>query len=154
MQKDASDRNTIAVFKWKGRLPADEEIGADPATRFSEDYGEQWAYQACEPVAIAVLGSIRDLGHNADVDTPYFGEHAWHFNMELDDQCCSIMVQWIPGDDSVDSFAVEPSLRQGCIASMVRPQPPRLHTGPVRAALQRALEACPQIDNLKWVREI
>ena len=87
--------NTVAVFRWKGRLPSDEEVGADPATRYSGDFGEQWVYQACQPVAVAVLEAIRTLGHATDVDTPYFGEHGWHFTVTLGQENYWIMVLWI-----------------------------------------------------------
>jgi hypothetical protein len=36
--------NTVAIFTWKGKLPSDEEVGANPTSRYSADSGEQWAY--------------------------------------------------------------------------------------------------------------
>ena len=116
--------NTIAVFRWTDKLPSNEEVGADPATRYSGDFGEQWAYQACLPVATAVLQAVRKLGHKTDVETPYNGEGGWHFTVDLDEKCYAVMVLWIPKGEQNDYFAVQPSLRRGCLASLFLPRPP------------------------------
>lgn len=146
--------NTIAVFRWTEPLPSDEQVGADPATRYSKDFGEQWAYQACQPVAIAVLRAVRNLGHKTGGDSPNFGEHDWHFSVELEDQRYSIAVQWIPKGDRSDYFAVQPTLLRGCLASLVLPRPPDSSLRPICDVLQEALMRHPQIADLEWVSEI
>jgi hypothetical protein len=146
--------NTVAILKWKDKLPSDQEVGANPATRYSRDFGEQWAYQACQPVATAVLQAVRNLGHKAGVEPPYFGDHAWHFSVELEDQGYSIMVMWIPKGDRNDYFAVRPSLLRGCLASLLLPRPPESSLRPVCAVLQDALVGHPQVAELEWVREV
>ena len=146
--------NTVAVFRWKGRLPSDEEVGADPATRYSGDFGEQWVYQACQPVAVAVLEAIRTLGHATDVDTPYFGEHGWHFTVTLGQETYWIMVLWILRGNKNDYFAVQPSLRRGCIASLFLPRPKESALLPVCEVLQDALATDRQIADLEWEDEV
>lgn len=151
--KGCSYVNTVAVFTWRGQLPSDEEVGADPATRYSRDFGEQWAYQACRPVAIALLEAVRNLGHRTD-DVPYFGEHGWHFNVELERKNYSMMVLWVARGSRNDCFAVQPSLRQGCIPTLFLPQPRETALGPACAALQAALTAHRQIADVEWVEKI
>lgn len=146
--------NTVAVFTWKGKLPSEEEVGADPATRYSADYGEQWAYQACQPVAIAILEAVRSLGPETDVDTPYFGENGWHFTLALGQQSYALMVLWAGRGDRDDSFAVQPSVRRGCLANLFLPRPAESALGPVCAVLQQALAAHPQIADVEWVNEL
>jgi hypothetical protein len=146
--------NTIAVFKWISKLPADEEVGADPATYYSGDFGEQWAYQSCLPVATAVLRAVRNLGYKTNVEAPYYGEGGWHFTLNLDQKCYSIMVLWIPNGDSNDYFAAQPSLVRGCLASLFFSRPRQSSLQPVCAVLQDALATHSQITDLEWVREI
>jgi len=45
-------------FSWNEPLPSDEQLGVDPATHYSNDYGEQWNYQATLPVAVAVREAV------------------------------------------------------------------------------------------------
>lgn len=145
--------DTIAVFRWKDKLPTDEEVGADPATRYSGDFGEQWAYQSCLPVASAVLQAVRNLGHKTDVETPYNGEGGWHFTVEIDQKRYWIMVLWSPKGDRSDYFAVQPSLQRGCLASLLLPRPPESSLRPVCGVLQEALAGHTQMADLEWVSE-
>jgi hypothetical protein len=145
--------NTVAVFRWKDKLPSDEEVGADPATRYSKDFGEQWAYQSCLPVANAVLQAVRNLGHKTDVEAPYNGEGGWHFTIEIDQKRYSIMVLWIPKGDRRDYFAVQPSLLRGCLASLFLARPPESSLRPVCDVLQDALGRHPQMADLEWGSE-
>jgi hypothetical protein len=146
--------NTVAVFRWTDKLPSDEEVEADPATQFSADFGEQWAYLACLPVATAVLHVVRDLGHKTDVETPYFGEHDWNFGVEIENKWYSIIVTWIPRGDRNDYFAAMPSLRRGCFASVFFPRVPESCLRPACALLQEALAAHPLVADLEWVGQI
>ena len=146
--------NTIAVFRWTDKLPSDGEVGADPVTRYSGDSGEQWVYQACLPVATAVLQAVRKLGHKTDVETPYNGEGGWHFTVDLDEKCYAVMVLWIPKGERNDYFAVQPSLLRGCLASIFLPRPPEDSLAPVCTVLQDALVGHRHVANLEWVREI
>ncbi len=146
--------NTVAVFTWKDKLPSDEEVGADLATPYSADFGEQWAYQACLPVATSVLQAIRNRGHKTDVDTPYFGDNGWHFSVELDHKSYSIMVLWVAKGDRNGCFAVQPALQRGYVANLFLPRPQETALRPVCAVLQEALAAHPKIVDLEWVREI
>lgn len=111
--------NSVAVFAWRGHLPEDEEVGADPLTRYSADFGEQWAYQATQPVALALVESLRSRGHT--VDTPGFDETLWYFSVTLDAQEYDVTVQWIPHGDRRDYFAVEPAIPRGCLAALFLP---------------------------------
>src|SRR5262249_31314512 len=144
----------VAVVRWMGKLPSDEEVGADPATRSSGDFGEQWAYQSCLPVATTALEAVRNLGHKTNVETPYNGEGGWHFTVDLDDKCYSIMVLWIPKGDKNEYFAVQPSLRRGCLASLFLPRPPESSLQRVCDVLQDALARITLVAELEWVREI
>ena len=146
--------NTIAVFRWTDELPSDEEVGADASTRYSGDFGEQWAYQSCLPVATAVLRAVQKLGHKTDVETPYRGEGGWHFAVDLDKNRYSVMVSWIPKGEQNDYFAVQPSLRRGFLASLFLPRPPEDSLTPVCTLLKEALARHPLVANLEWVCEI
>jgi hypothetical protein len=146
--------NTIVVFRWTDKLPSDEEVGADSTTRYSADFGEQWAYQACLPVATSVLQAVRRLGHKTDVETPYFGEYDWNFSVELDDKWYSIIVFWIPKGNRNDYFAAQPSLPRGCFASVFLPRVPESSLRPACTVLQEALAAHPLVADLEWVHEI
>jgi hypothetical protein len=143
----------IAVFAWKGHLPSDDEVGGDPATRYSRDFGEQWAYQACQPVAIAVMEAVRQLGHQTDAGAPYYGDNGWHFGGRVADKDYSIMVLWVPRGSRNDFFAVQPCLRRGCMAGLLLPRAPESALLPVREALQGALGAHPLVAELEWVSE-
>jgi hypothetical protein len=145
--------NSVAVIKWKGGLPSDDKVGADPATRYSADFGEQWAYQACQPVAFAVLEAIRALGHKTDVVTPYFGENCWHFALQFPQQSFSVTVQWVSGDKEKDLFAIQFSVRRGCIASLFLPHPEENLLRPVCEILREALAGHPRVAAIEWVEK-
>ncbi|HZZ82738.1 MAG TPA: hypothetical protein VFE62_29840 [Gemmataceae bacterium] len=144
--------NTVAIFRWTGTLPTDEEV-AEPAIRYSRDFGEQWAYQAGLPVASSLLESVRHLGHETD-DRPYYGDGAWHFTIDLEEGSFSVTVLWIPKGENNDYFAVQPSLRRGCLASLFVPPPPEAALRPICSVLQTALADLSPIEELEWVREI
>jgi hypothetical protein len=147
--------NNVAVFTWKGHLPSDEEVGADPRTRYSADFGEQWEYQVCQPVAVAVMTAIRDLGHATEFDDPIFGEHAWNFAICLDGRKYDVCVQWVGyGDRDDSSFAVEPALRRGCLATLFGPRPKPSGALPARTVLHAALSAHPLVADLVWVESV
>jgi hypothetical protein len=145
---------SVAVFTWKGPLPSDDEVGADPATRYSGDYGEQWAYQACQPVGVAILEAVRRLGYKTDVERPYFGEHGWHFAVQVGPQSYSVMVQWVARGSRHDEFAVQASVVRGCLAGLLLPRPAETALRPVCAILQQALRSEPQVADIEWVNDI
>jgi hypothetical protein len=146
--------NRVAIFRWKDKLPSDEEVEADPANRYSVDFGEQWAYQACQPVAAAVLQAIRNRGHKTDGESPYFGESGWHFSVDVEQKRYSVMVLWIPMEDRNDYFAAQPRLLRGCLASFFLPQPPDSCLRLVCCVLQEALADMALVADVEWVREI
>src|SRR5687767_2885515 len=51
----------------------DKGAGADPQQRYSSDFGEQWAYQAAEPVAKAILNAVSKTGGAMVVVSPLRG---------------------------------------------------------------------------------
>jgi hypothetical protein len=142
-----------AVFTWKGCLPPDEAVGADAATRYSGDYGEQWAYQATEPVAVAVLAAVRKLGHATDVSAPYFGEHAWHFDLRLSGRNYPVAVQWVGRRGRDDSFAAVVSVRRGWFVNLLSRPPDQSAEEPGQAILHAALSVCAEIMDLEWVND-
>jgi hypothetical protein len=96
-------------FTWNEQLPSDEEVGADPATRYSEDYGEQWNYQATQPVAKAVQDSIANVAGITGLGELYFGEHAWNFDANLGSRQYRFEVYWVPEADGKNAFCARPS---------------------------------------------
>jgi hypothetical protein len=143
-----------AVFAWTGPLPADEDVGADSATRYSGDFGEQWAYEACTVVGTAVLESIRELRRATNVGAPYFGDQSMHFSVELDGQEYSLIVMWIPHGNRDNFFAVQPWIRRGCLASLFLARPRDSELIPVRELLRAALDSHPCVGELEWVGDV
>jgi hypothetical protein len=146
--------NSVAVFTWNGHLPNDDEVGADSESFYSNDFGEQWAYQACQPVALALLRAFRKRGLATDTDSPYYGEQGWHFVVRLESQSFSIMTLWIPRGDRNDAFAVQSTLCRSWLASLVLPRPDDTVLRPVYTVLNDLLKAHPQIADLEWVDKI
>ena len=144
----------IAVFTWKGPLPSDEEVGADPATCYSADFGEQWAYQACLPVAVAVMEAFRSLGYAIDNDMPYFDEHGWLFKFDAEPKTYSMMVSWIPRGNRNDGFAAQLSIRRGCIAAIFGRRQNESDLRPGVTALGKALDHNALIADVEWVDKI
>jgi hypothetical protein len=144
----------VAIFTWKGHPPSDEEVGADSATRYSRDFGEQWEYQECQPVAVAVMEAIRTLGYETDVEAPYFAEHGWHFAVRLGQDNYSIRVQWVARGNKNDAFAVQPSMSKGCLSGFLLSAAPESALRPVREVVHVALSAHPLVAELEWVNEL
>lgn len=114
-------------FTWNDHLPNDEEVGADPATRYSAEFGEQWNYQATHPVAKAVRDSIARLAGVTDLSEIYIGEHAWCFDATVGAHKYRVFVFWASDADGQHAFCVQPLLRRGCLASLfLAPQPDSL----------------------------
>ncbi len=149
-----STLKSIAVFTWRGHLPSDEEIDADPATRISADYGEQWANQAGQPVVTALLEAIRNLGHAVDAKSLCFDGHAWYFRTVLDGKSYSVLVQWIYREERRDAFMAQVFLLRGCIACLFRRRNRELELEPACKVLNDALGAQPMVADMEWVSEI
>lgn len=146
--------NSVAIFSWKGPLPSDAGVGADPATRYSGDFGEQWLYQATKPVALAVFEAVRSREHRTTTDRPFFAEHFWTFDFRLDRHLYAINVFWIPQGNRHDVFAMEPSVARGCLVSLFGRRPPESALRPVCDVLDEALRAHPLVAELRWVQEV
>jgi len=149
-----SNAELIATFTWMGRLPADEEIGVDPTTRYSADFGEQWAYQAGQPVATAVLQAIRNLGAVVNTKSLQFDEHAWNFTFVLDRRSYLVFVQWIGREGRNNSFAMQAFFHEGCIASLFRSHKRDHELGAACELIRKALKSHPLVTDLEWVSEI
>lgn len=145
---------TIAVFNWKRHLPNDDEVQADPQTCYSNDFGEQWAYQACQPIAVSLLEAFHKRGFATNTDTPYFGEHAWNFTVRLGPQDYSILIMWVPRGLGYDGFAVQPTMRRGCLPSLLFSHPDESVLQPICALLRDVLESHSQVANLEWVDDV
>ncbi len=148
------DDGVNAVFAWTGPLPADEDVGSDLATRYSDDFGEQWAGQACTVVGSAILESIRELRLATNVGAPYFGEHSLHFNVELEGREYLLNVMWIPRGNRDNFFAVQPRIPRGCLASLFLARPRDSELIPVRALLRATLDSHPYVSELAWVSDV
>ena len=134
-------------FRWNGSLPTDDQVGADPATYYSGDYGEQWAYQACQPVAAMVLEAIRVL--RFETGEPDFVVSGWRFVVWIDGQPFWVMVQWVGPER--ETFNLDASIQRGCIASLFLKRPDEAALSPIRKLLWQALSKHPQIHDLSWV---
>ncbi len=138
----------VGRFKWNGRLPTDAEVGADLSTRYSADFGEQWAYQACQPVALAVFEGVRAIGVQLESEAPEFDEHHWFFGVILQGQNYCVRVQWDGMDDEGDGFEIEVTPRRSLIRSLFRE--PRCNFHAIRRALDGATRLVPDVQNLQW----
>lgn len=144
----------LATFRWLGRLPTDEEVGADPATRYSEDFGYQWQYQATLPVVTAVWEAFQKLGHKTDSQPPYFSNHGWYFGLELDGKRFSILVQWIPKRQRTenDYFAAQPFSHSG-LSFFISDWQPAAKLRKASVVLEQTLIGCPLVADFAWVDE-
>src|SRR5437870_2461843 len=77
-----------------GGLPTEEEL-ANPAARYSKDYGEQWAYQACKPVAISIFEAVQNARIVMRDAAPIFDETNWSFTIQFGEQEYRINVSWV-----------------------------------------------------------
>jgi hypothetical protein len=145
--------DNVAVFTWRGELPSDDEIGADPATRYSNDFGEQWAYQAAQPVANQILRSIRQLGYATDGDTADFNELYWYFVVKIGQFDYCIIVQCVPRVDRNDSFAIEPSRQRGCLAALFFPRRTDSTLSAAKELINRVLRSHPLVADVSWTED-
>jgi len=134
---------TVAVFKWNGESPCNEE-----------DDAERLTMELARPAAEALLATLRERGYQTNVDIPYDGEGGWHFTVDVDSQTFSIFVMWTGiGEREEDYFAIQPSLSRGCLGTLFTPTPPDYKLEPVCRALDQALTAMPLITHLQWLTD-
>jgi hypothetical protein len=141
----------LATFRWLGNLPADEEVGADPATRYSGDFGEQWHYQATLPVANSIREAFRQLGYPTNSQPPYFAENGWYFGVEVNQTWYDVVVEWIakPGSQRNDYFAAQAFQRSGLISQLFR-QRSRFQ---LRVILEQLLTSHPLVCDFEFIDE-
>lgn len=146
-----SAMKTVVIFKWKGKLPTDEEVGADENTVLSDDFGEQFAYRACKPVAESLLKSVRESGYTTHGDTLWEGELGWSFSIIHEGKSYEIFTMWA-GIEDQDYFVIQPSLEGGCLFFWL-PRPSETALEPVFRILAEALSVNPLVTGIQWLTE-
>jgi hypothetical protein len=140
-----------AFFSWLGSLPKDSEVGADPNTRYSADFGEQWAYQACQPVVETVRSVVQGQPDFSELSEPYFGEHGWHFDVSVEKQTFSIRVAWIADGNSENRFELVVTPRTGCLGLFCPRR--KWHDSdflPITELITAVLTVHPLITDFRW----
>jgi len=97
-------RTVYGTFYWTGDLPDDEAVGLPPATKVSDDFGEQWQYQATEPVANSVYLSALETRIASADKKPCPDDHGWYIEFVTNDRTCDLLLQWVPDGDRRDCF--------------------------------------------------
>ena len=134
---------SVAVFKWKGELPNDDE--SDP---------EQLTTDFARPAAETLFAELRKQGYLSNVKTPYSGEGGWHFTINVDVQSYSVFTMWTGiGKQDEDYFAIQSYLRRGCLGALLAPRQPDENLEPLCLVLDTALRAIPLVTDLQWLTD-
>jgi hypothetical protein len=107
-------------FHWNGPFPADEEVGAPPARRISGDFGEQWQYQATEPVARAIHHTFRQNGLTTEEHQPHGDTDGWSIPFIINGCRCEMELSWVPEEGREDRFSFRARLRPGLFDRVLR----------------------------------
>ena len=96
------DQAVSGTFVWTGHIPTDDEIGEPPAKKVSGDFGEQWQYQATEPVVQSIVHSLKQRGEITILGDALAEDHGWHVLLSLGGWKCDLLIQWV-GSECVGS---------------------------------------------------
>ena len=138
-----------ATFRWSGPLPDDQQVGEDAASKVSDDFGEQWNYQATEPVARYVHEQLVHRGFAKQGSC--FGDiHGWAIDVTIESLPCIIWVKWNPDGDSSSSFFMETAVRHEWFNSVFRATAYERATRRLVEAANDVLTGSPRILDIRW----
>ena len=92
------DQAVSGTFVWTGHIPTDDEIGELPAKKVSGDFGEQWQYQATEPVVQSIVNSLKQSGDFEVRGDAIAEDHGWHVILNFGGWKCDLLFQWVGGE--------------------------------------------------------
>ena len=145
----AREVHGVGLFQCTGALPADV---TDSPAHFSDDYGEQKAYEDAYVPAVALIAACRAKG--AACDGPLEGDLGWWFSMVVGEHTVEWFLNWVPLGSEADAYFALHGRVQSRWHDLLFWRPRA--SSPVQVAwdiLEKALRSVEHVAVIEWLSD-